>query len=1481
MIHMRALALGAFDQHAAANQAVEFIVSNPNGDKVFRQTINTSAFGIASVDFQLASQLVTGKYTLQAIMGDTESTRTVEVKPYTLPKYKVSIETNRPYYLPNSRVEGYVQADYFFGKPTAQARVELRGYAYDPDRRQVIELFGQTDAQGRYKFAFDLPSYQMSGVDRADFGIEIAVIDQAEHREETSRVVTVAPNPLLIDAVPESGKLRVGVENIVYILVSTPDGRPARASLSVNGDALQTGDYGLAEYRFVPEARGASKVPRAYTLNISAKDATGAAASKTLRLDAEQQPETVLLRVERAAYRVGDTLKAEALTTGQGGAVYLDVVKDSQTIAAVSAPVKDGRAVFAFDLDAEMFGTLELHAYRILAGGQIARDTRLVVVDRAQDVTIDIKSNQPVYRPGQTAGVAFTTTQAGSPAQTALGIGIVDESVYAVQDQAPGFARLYFLLEKELLEPRQQVNGFDVPTLLAPVDDATKKAQDAAAKASWAGTPTTLFGLDIRSRVEKLAQLARQRLIELKNVAEPLGRALIVLPLLMCIVVVWGLRASGVLGKALLETAKWVGFALLASPLLVFGLAVALALAAISQTLGWMLIFAAAVLWVVEWALLALYGWRRDDPRAQLAAGLAMAYTALFGLILCIAEIGGDPTPNIILGTTAAFMLMVLAFVALGQGLRLEGQRQAAWASSLMGLMWLPLIMLAATVFAAHSVLAQTVGNPMTYIGPVGWLAGCGPAAPVAKETMPTPQVLMPTKAPEVAAQPRPTATPVVQAQPGKPGQAAAGEPVRVRQYFPETMYWNPEALTDAQGRLQLEIPLADSITTWRLTALASTQDGRIGSQTYGLRVFQDFFIDLDLPGQLTVGDEIAVPVAVYNYLTQTQQVKLEVTSADWFELMDEPNKTVSIGPNDIDVSYFRIRVTQFGAGRMTVYGRGSALSDAIAKEVNVAPNGKQVRVAKSDYLTGDTTAVIALPTAIVNGAARIEVKVYAGPAAQIVEGLDALLRMPNGCFEQTSSTLYPDVLVLDYLNRTGRAAPEVRMKAEQYIAAGYQRLLTYEVEGGGFSLFGEKPATLMHTAYGLMEFSDMSRVYAVDPAIIDRTAQWLLAQQNSDGSWGGEGTAGYMESWGTLRNSRLPTTAYITWALIAAGQPSQASRGLEYLGAHWNEAADAYSLALVANALVAANDSRAQTVLDKLAAYSVRENDTARWAADAQSFTGASGDVADLETTALATQALVRSGSHREVALAALRYLTRSKDSFGTWQSTQATILSLKAFLTALDLQSAPPEAAVSVALNSGPAQSIRLTPDNADVVHILTFDDGITPGENAIRLQVSGQNIENLMYQVTASAYTAWSDTPVDPNQPIDINIAYDRTELSVGDELQASVNLTLKNPPPVQWGIVELGVPPGFDVVSEDLDTLVAQSTGLVTKVRRYELTGSHIVLYLENLDYKISFSYRLRAKVPLKAQTSPSTVYDYYNPETSGSQGPALVSVVARP
>ncbi|TLN25727.1 hypothetical protein FDZ74_02195, partial [bacterium] len=99
-----------------------------------------------------------------------------------------------------------------------------------------------------------------------------------------------------------------------------------------------------------------------------------------------------------------------------------------------------------------------------------------------------------------------------------------------------------------------------------------------------------------------------------------------------------------------------------------------------------------------------------------------------------------------------------------------------------------------------------------------------------------------------------------------------------------------------------------------------------------------------------------------------------------------------------------------------------------------------------------------------------------------------------------------------------------------------------------------------------------------------------------------------------------------------------------------------------------------------------------------------------------------------------------------------------------------------------------------------------------------------------------------------------------------------------------LVDLGLPPGFTVLSEDLEALVARFNDVPEQydfpvIQRYELTGRQILVYLTNLSEgkPLEFSYRLLAKYPLQAQTPSSNVYDYYNPDVNGLDDPQMLVV----
>jgi len=264
-----------------------------------------------------------------------------------------------------------------------------------------------TDEEGVFEFEFTLPDYFVaSGLEGgiSQFIMEIAVQDQAEHIERTALSLPVAQESIVIEAVPESGELKPEVENIVYIATVYPDGAPAQCDVTVDAEGqtfrLTTGEYGLGELRLTPD--------RPYmVLVITARDEMGHTATLEQHIEGRWDEEYVLLRPERVSYRVGETMHLEVFASAPVGTAYLDMVREGQTISTRSLDIENGRAEADVDLTADMFGTLELHAYKILRTGNITRDTRLVVVDAANDLVASITSDQDTYLPGGTAAISF------------------------------------------------------------------------------------------------------------------------------------------------------------------------------------------------------------------------------------------------------------------------------------------------------------------------------------------------------------------------------------------------------------------------------------------------------------------------------------------------------------------------------------------------------------------------------------------------------------------------------------------------------------------------------------------------------------------------------------------------------------------------------------------------------------------------------------------------------------------------------------------------------------------------------------------------------------------------------------------------------------------------------------------------------------------------------------------------------------------
>ncbi len=243
VIHMRGLALDTLDMQAAKSMTMTLTVADPEGNKLLRQDLTTSDYGIASIDFPLDTHAASGDYTITAEMGPTVSSRSVEVKPYSLPRFEVTFHPDSTFYLPGQAATGSVEAKYFFGKPVADGAVSIRGTLDDGrGERTVVELDGKTDADGHYDYSFLVPDSLQGKLDNksVDIDLQITVADTAGHSESVDDNVTVAEKALLIDAIPESGRLRRGIDDLVYLDVTYPDGVAAQAVLTVTDTYSET-----------------------------------------------------------------------------------------------------------------------------------------------------------------------------------------------------------------------------------------------------------------------------------------------------------------------------------------------------------------------------------------------------------------------------------------------------------------------------------------------------------------------------------------------------------------------------------------------------------------------------------------------------------------------------------------------------------------------------------------------------------------------------------------------------------------------------------------------------------------------------------------------------------------------------------------------------------------------------------------------------------------------------------------------------------------------------------------------------------------------------------------------------------------------------------------------------------------------------------------------------------------------------------------
>jgi hypothetical protein len=727
-----------------------------------------------------------------------------------------------------------------------------------------------------------------------------------------------------------------------------------------------------------------------------------------------------------------------------------------------------------------------------------------------------------------------------------------------------------------------------------------------------------------------------------------------------------------------------------------------------------------------------------------------------------------------------------------------------------------------------------------------------------------------------------------------KTGQEVQTFTPRVRQYFPETLLWSPETVTDEQGHAQLRFKLADNITTWTMSVVASTLDGQTGIVQKEVPSFQPFFVEHDPPKILTQGDVISLPVVLRNYSREPQAMSVQMTPENWFSLLAPPPQRITIpaGGSAEAIFPFRVEASTKG-GKQRVTASNSKSGDSVERMVDVHPDGEEILKYSTDVLGGSRSEMeFAISEHAVRGSSEAVLKLYPNLMSHLVESARAITNWPGACAEQTASLALVNLRTLRILQKVGQDNPDepgnpnalVARQARQYIQEGYLRLLSYRGHDGGFTYWGKGDSDLAVTAHVLRVLADAKLVIDVDDKVIQDAREFIIKQQQPDGSWSSKRWPDYKPQPDTT------LTAYLARVLTTTENPAtNASHGamtpatekaMHYLEDRIDEWKESY---LVANYALAAIATRRGDYQEKarqlLLSMAHDEGSATYWNVEVNPtpFYGW-GTAGRLETTALAVEALSLlpasadvDGQSSKQARRGLLFLLQGKDRYGVWSSTAATANVVDAIVAAMPAGTIPggPSAA-AVWLNGAQAASVRIPPP-AEVSGpvLVPLPRSIQTGTNRVEIRRQ-KDTSALMAQIVSVEYVPWeysagtkdSNLKLGETRALRLGVSFDRTKAKVGEVVHCTVKAERIGFQGYGMMLAEIGLPPGADVDRASLDVAMEDHA---LEVGHYDILPDRIVFYVWPKAGGSEFNFTFRPRFRMEAGTAPSLLYDYYNPE----------------
>ena len=672
---------------------------------------------------------------------------------------------------------------------------------------------------------------------------------------------------------------------------------------------------------------------------------------------------------------------------------------------------------------------------------------------------------------------------------------------------------------------------------------------------------------------------------------------------------------------------------------------------------------------------------------------------------------------------------------------------------------------------------------------------------------------------------------------------------------FTETLFWHAGLRTGPEGKATIEFGLNDAVSSFRVFADSFSQSGGLGSAALQVEAVQPFYLEPKLPLEVTMGDVLQVPVGVVNATgDRLDDVTVGVTAPALPEVtVNLPQ--LRLAPSSRVRQLLPVHVGKFsGVADFTLSAAGGSYRDQVTRKLTVKPLGFPCEDGRGGLLQpGDAVSYdLTIPDDLVSRSLQTRVVVYPTPLANLTEALERLIQEPYGCFEQTSSTVYPLVMAQQYFLSHQGVDPALIQRSSLILTTGYQRLLGFECKGGGFEWFGQDPGHDALTAYGLLEFTDMAKVREVDANMLARTRQWLLGQR--------DGKGGFIRKTHTLHTWLAEpevAVSYDAWALLESGIDADLKTEVAWVRSAAERSQNTYVVALAANVLGLAGDQEgANHLLDKLAGQQTTEGSLK---GATVSVVGSGGDALQIETTALALLAWLKNPRYAENVEKSIKYLAESCKA-GRFGSTQSTVLALRA-IVAYDQSRAKPKAPGSLQLvvDGQPlGAAVEFTPDTKGAIALPDAAAQIRPGKHQLQVKMTGGS------QMPFSMAVKYHRLTPNSSAACKLHLAAKLRDTLVaeGSVTEAAVTVVNRTGQVVPTPVAIIGIPGGLEVRHEQLKELVKSG-----KVDAYEVLGREVVLYWRALqaEARVDLPISVVAAIPGTYSGPASRAYLYYTDE----------------